>query len=406
MGDLPPIGERDRKIPWPPVVVIENVATTYDRELRKHRGMENREIRAAIEEVIKVEDRRLIPLYNYEGQTSRAFLVFPSTEIGYENAVRVHDAFAPRRESRRNGQLYGYLATPEDMKRLDSKKKALRNWTIESLEEKVLRPRREALQEYERAKQLQIQLQQENDAAESALHNDSQKAALLQQELARKKEEMEKEKRLRREIKEAHEREMKKRRSQLEAQREMVLRSCRRENEELFESLKKKREETDAEIAKYQREEKSLRQNIDSRNKELQKFERLLSEQGLQMKIGERLAALKEEQHRRMMALRTRYNEERLQLAQQKQAKEKQLLEEQLRKKEELAQSIKSDEKNAKNENCIICMEKFSLRRGLYGCGHSYVCEECLPAVWGAKKECPICRHPQKKMPILTHVYS
>ncbi|EFJ12649.1 hypothetical protein SELMODRAFT_425367 [Selaginella moellendorffii] len=200
--------------------------------------------------------------------------------------------------------------------------------------------------EYERAKQLQSQLQQENDAAESALHNDSQKAAILQEELARKKEEMEKEKRLRREIKEAHEREMKKRRSQLEAQREMVLRSCRRENEELFESLKKKREETDAEIAKYQREEKSLQQNIDSRNKELQKFERLLSEQGLQMKIGERIAALKEEQHKTMMALRTRYNEERLQLAQQKQAKEKQLLEEQLRKKEELAQSIKSDEKN------------------------------------------------------------
>ncbi|EFJ19949.1 hypothetical protein SELMODRAFT_418831 [Selaginella moellendorffii] len=194
------------------------------------------------------------------------------------------------------------------MKRLDSNKKALRNWTIESLEEKVLRPRREALQEYERAKQLQIQLQQENDAAESALHNDSQKAAILQEELARKKEEMEKE-----EEKSRRHMSMKKRRSQLEAQREMVLRSFRRENEELFESLKKKREETDAEITKYQREEKSLRQNIDSRNMELQKFERLLSEQGLQMKIGERLAALKEEQHKRKMALRTRYNEERLQ---------------------------------------------------------------------------------------------
>ncbi|XP_004503025.1 protein SUPPRESSOR OF GENE SILENCING 3 [Cicer arietinum] len=117
--------EKDHEIVWPPMVIIQNTKLEQD-ENDKWLGMGNQELVDYFSSYAAVKARHS---YGPQGHRGMSVLIFEASASGYLEAERLHKHFAEQGtdkdtwfSNRRilflpggNRQLYGYLATKEDL---------------------------------------------------------------------------------------------------------------------------------------------------------------------------------------------------------------------------------------------------------------------------------------------------
>ncbi|XP_061376109.1 protein SUPPRESSOR OF GENE SILENCING 3 [Gastrolobium bilobum] len=116
--------EKDHEIVWPPIVVIQNTKLEQD-ENEKWKGMGNQELLDYFSSYAAMKARHS---YGPQGHRGMSVLIFEASASGYLEAERLHKHFAEQGTdkdawyNRRilflpggNRQLYGYMATKEDL---------------------------------------------------------------------------------------------------------------------------------------------------------------------------------------------------------------------------------------------------------------------------------------------------
>ncbi|CAM6120270.1 unnamed protein product [Calypogeia fissa] len=160
-------GIDDKSVVWPPVVIIENTRLSWDEERKKWKGLAASDIQKSLKNVENWEYAKVKPLFDIHGQKSSALVIFPGTFEGYFEAEALNDQLErsgkgkdqwmkvrPQDMNPRSPRgfntpdlvsqdgkriLYGYLAQPEDIQRVDPQKNGYK-WFIESFNEKVRKP--------------------------------------------------------------------------------------------------------------------------------------------------------------------------------------------------------------------------------------------------------------------------
>ncbi|CAK8568037.1 unnamed protein product [Lathyrus sativus] len=117
--------EKDHEIVWPPMVIIQNTKLEQD-DNEKWLGMGNQELLDYFSSYAAVRARHS---YGPQGHRGMSVLIFETSASGYLEAERLHKHFAEQGTDKEtwfsnrrilflpggNRQLYGYLATTEDL---------------------------------------------------------------------------------------------------------------------------------------------------------------------------------------------------------------------------------------------------------------------------------------------------
>ncbi|WJX41000.1 Protein SUPPRESSOR OF GENE SILENCING [Trifolium repens] len=118
-------GEKDHEIVWPPMVIIQNTKLEQD-ENDKWTGMGNQEL---LDYFSSYAAQRARHSYGPQGHRGMSVLIFEASAGGYLEAERLHKHFTEQRTDKEawfsnrrilflpggNRQLYGYMATKEDL---------------------------------------------------------------------------------------------------------------------------------------------------------------------------------------------------------------------------------------------------------------------------------------------------
>ncbi|BBN05875.1 hypothetical protein MPTK1_3g16610 [Marchantia polymorpha subsp. ruderalis] len=160
----------DKIIVWPPIVILENTRLGWDNDKRKWNGLGHEDIRRFVR---KLSDQKstfvkVKCLFDVKGQKGCALVIFAKSNEGYLEAKALDRLLSkmskgrmdwarvkPLLKSHKNHMntvaewstddlvsprgeriLYGYLATPEDMERLDRHRRSIK-WFAESFHEKL-----------------------------------------------------------------------------------------------------------------------------------------------------------------------------------------------------------------------------------------------------------------------------
>eukprot|EP01018_Ginkgo_biloba_P032953 Gb_10240 [translate_table: standard] len=157
----------EHSIIWPPVVIIENIMTGFNKTTNKWEGLGNNEIKSFLKSIKDLEYKKVIAIYNRKGHCGMAVVIFESNDLGYMNAETLSQCLERAGRGREDWHrvwprhplnnehdikhwntkglvaddgkrtIYGYLAIPADLNRI---KPAVNKLSIESYVKKVLEP--------------------------------------------------------------------------------------------------------------------------------------------------------------------------------------------------------------------------------------------------------------------------
>ncbi|XP_024525141.1 vicilin-like seed storage protein At2g18540 [Selaginella moellendorffii] len=405
----------DKLIVWPPCVLLENTGLGHDPETGKSIGLNAAEVRSAVSAVApKIAIRRVVPVYKEEGHKGRYLVVFPDCDAGYIDAVALHDAFKDRKRGRdewgrderqevrygeKKKELYGYLVEPHEMKKLDRKKRLVRNWKEESFQEKVMKSQREKMKASEENQKIEAELlasvnEQKRKLAADEAAMDKRKAEIMAVD-----EEYAAEERRQEENRKRHEEQKKRMIDQFEAEKAERLRQFTEKEMNMRAEINKNLKDEEDEMARIRRENSSLESNIRVQQALAMADMRARTQVAIATEAQKGLDEIKTRHEFKLREMKERHLEER-----------KKLLEERAAKKEAAWNSYNVGQEALDKEmetvlglECQVCFEEFGPERPkvfYITCKHAKSCQPCADELWKKNHECPHCRTVQNKKPI------
>ncbi|KAH7430413.1 hypothetical protein KP509_09G097400 [Ceratopteris richardii] len=95
--------DSERRIVWPPVVVIENTLTHYDTEQKRWKGLENDEVRTFLKNFKDINFTKVSAVYGkFERNMGKSLVTFPPTPWGYMDAQKLSEMLENDHRGRRH----------------------------------------------------------------------------------------------------------------------------------------------------------------------------------------------------------------------------------------------------------------------------------------------------------------
>lgn len=417
-------------IVWPPVLIIQSSTSSGSDLFHRAKAF-------LAEEFRHLHNTRCL-------QVSRkcSFVVFMAEAVGYLEAQMVAKWFADRRRGRedidrrssrheeREPPLYGYLATPDDMRHWDPERKVMQNWTKESYHEKVQIAQRKFKQDHDKEQAMlkAMELQVEN-LAEDELKFKTKKEH-IERLIGEKQKEIESHKRRAEEMErnyqdavhrlhEAFRNDMR----IFEARSTSRVKRLREELEQNEKRLEEERAIRTKDIENLQKQfrvltkshkeketQKALERELEVMQKKQDwKADMAKTEAMFNRTVRERESNLQDKQHQEMMLLVEEAKREREKLLKEWLEKSETLKKEKLEAKKAKEQSEETAAEDAEEQvsECAICMDPLNEKNRalLVPCGHARLCLSCAKDVQKEKGICPFCRKKIKKAMLLPKLF-
>lgn len=440
----------EHPIVWPPVVIIENIITGFDKTRKQWDGLKNNEIKSCLKMIKDLEYKKVSALYNRNGHCGTAVVVFEANDSGYMNAETLSQCLQRAGRGREDWHrvkprfslinerdmehwntrglveddgkrtIYGYLAKPSDLNRI---KPSVNKLSIESYMKKVLEPMKKRYKENERVgKEIQV-LEEEAEQKTQALEFEQLEINQVAEELKKKNDEVQLYKQQEEEAKQVHKAKMEENKRTYELEKQIKRYQYQQRESEIRAKIFANEQQFEKETEEYIRAEHELEQGIQKEKKEqeLRQAEIRASIAMRQVRLDKELAAkmekkfteLEERLNKKKLELQAKHHQQILQLKDKCQKERQEMLQKKLIEQRELEKEVETAKAEteklasatkAENEQatrCVICDKDFDLKlsRALYeSCGHKDVCVSCAKKHWTPKKgKCPICKMGQAK---------
>ncbi|KAI5073665.1 hypothetical protein GOP47_0012056 [Adiantum capillus-veneris] len=436
--------DTDDTIVWPPVVIIENTLTHFDKQINQWKGLENEEIRCFLRGFKDVQFSRVVALYGFHGNRGKAVVIFPATPSGYMDAHTLSELLERAQRGRQHWQrvchikdpcgpgkvtpdgkkiLYGYLASERDMLDADKARKVVKRWAMERYEEKVLQPLNQCERETEEARKKRVELTEEATKKIRAVEENKEQVDKAAAQFRKINEEIESQKKQEEELEAKHRKSFEERKKQYEQEKLQKLGSFKDRERSIRQHLEQNNIAKQNAVIKFEELARRLKDGIDMerRNHELRSTERqqlemidrLKLDSLLQSKMEEKLAALEKKFQDKQLKLQEQHNEQIIKSREKLAVEKEKFLEEKLQelKKIEIesqeAKTITIATQKEIERECIICFidivaEKRE-RAHFEACGHANICSKCAQKLWQealkkkVKPSCPTCKTEQRK---------
>lgn len=449
-NDINKDGYEEHPIVWPPVVIIENIITGFDKARKQWDGLKNNEIKSCLKMIKDLEYKKVSALYNRNGHCGTAVVVFEANDSGYMNAetlsqclkragrgredwhrVKPRSSLINERDMEQwntrglvedDGKrtIYGYLAKPSDLTRI---KPSVNKLSIESYMKKVLEPMKKRYKENERVgKEIQV-LKEEAEQKTQALEFEQLEINQVAEELKKKNDEVQLYKQQEEEAKQVHKAKMEENKRKYEHEKQIKRYQYQQRESEIRAKIFANEQQFEKETEEYIRAEHELEQGIQKEKKEqeLRQAEIRASIAMRQVRLDKELAAkmekkfteLEERLNKKKLELQAKHHQEILQLKDKCQKERQEMLQKKLIEQRELEKEVETAKAEteklasatkAENEQatrCVSCDKNFcsELSRALYeNCGHKDVCMKCARKHWKPNiMKCPICEMKQTK---------
>lgn len=440
----------EHHIVWPPVVIIENIRTGFDKTRNLWDGLKNNEIKSCLKLIKDLEYKKVSAIYNRFGHCGTAVVVFEANDSGYMNAdtlsqclqragrgredwdrvrprsslVNEHDMEQLNRkglvEDDGKRTIYGYLAKPSDMTRI---KPSISKWSIESYMKKVLEPMKRRHKENERVcKEIQV-LEEEAEQKTQALEVEKLEFNQVAEELQKKNDEVQLYKQQEEEAKQVHKAKMEENKRNYEMEKQIKWYQYQQRESEIRAKISANEQQFEKETEEYMRAEHELEQGIQKEKKEQElrlaeirgsiAMRQVRLDKELAAKMEKKFAELEERLNKQKLELQAKHHQQMLQFKEKCQQERQEMLQKKLMEQrelekevetakaetEKLANATKAETEQAKR--CVNCDKDFGpkLARALYeDCGHKDICMACAKKHWLKNKgKCPICNLKQAK---------
>lgn len=440
----------EHPIVWPPVVIIENIVTGFDKTRKQWDGLKNNEIKSCLKMIKDLEYKKVSALYNRNGHCGTAVVVFEANDSGYMNAetlsqclqragrgredwhrVRPRCSLIDERDMEQwntrglvedDGKrtIYGYLAKPSDMNRI---KPSVHKLSIESYMKKVLEPMKRRHKDNERVcKEYQV-LKEEAEQKTQALEFEELEFNQVAEELKKKNDEVQLYKQQEEEAKQVHKAKMDENKRKYEMEKQIKRYQYQQRESEIRSKISANEQQFEKETEEYIRAEQELEHGIQKEKKEQElklaeirgsiAMRQVRLDKELAAKMEKKFAELEERLNKKKLELQAKHHHEVLQLKDKCQKERQEMLQKKLIEQRELEKEVETakaeteklaNATKAENEqatHCVICDDAFGpkLSRALYeNCGHKDICMICAKNQWTKNKGmCPICKMKHRK---------
>lgn len=440
----------EHPIVWPPVVIIENIRTGFDKNTKLWDGLKNNEIKSWLKLIKDLEYKKVSAIYNRFGHCGTAVVVFEANDSGYMNAdtlsqclqragrgredwdrvrprsslVNEHDMEQLNRkglvEDDGKRTIYGYLAKPSDMNRI---KPSISKLSIESYMKKVLEPMKRRHKENERVcKEIQV-LEEEAEQKTQALEVEKLEFNQVAEELQKKNDEVQLYKQQEEEAKHVHKDKMEENKRKYEMEKHIKWYQYQQRESEIRAKISANEQQFEKETEEYMRAEHELEQGIQKEKKEQElrlaeirgsiAMRQVRLDKELAAKMEKKFAELEERLNKKKLELQAKHHQEILQFKEKCQKERQEMLQKKLLEQRELEKEVETakaeteklaNATKAETEQatrCVKCDRDFGpkLARALYeDCGHKDICMACAKKHWQKNKgKCPICNQKQAK---------
>ncbi|GLJ22340.1 hypothetical protein SUGI_0420560 [Cryptomeria japonica] len=408
----------DRSIIWPPVVIIENIITGFNKTTNKWDGLKNNEIKSCLKSIKDLEYKKVMAIYNHHnGHRGSAVVIFDANETGFMNADNLSQCLQRAARGREHWYtvkpwglpvneidmerwnskglvgddgtrlIYGYLADPSDLSRLRS---YVNRVSVESFVKKVLEPMKQRCQENEKACKDIQELEEEREQKRQALQSQKLEVNRVEEELKKKDDEVQLYRKQQDEAERYHKLKMEENRRMFDkVMKEKYLRYQQRETE-IRAMLYANKIHFEKETEEYMKTENELEEGIEKeKNEQEQKRQRIvLRQQGLekdlQAKMEKKYAELQKKLHEMKLELQAKHHKQVLELKEKVQKEKQQFLQRKLEEKNKLEKELEIARQetnklssisavNPEVAECVICHTEFGpkVSRAFYeDCGH------------------------------------
>ncbi|MCO5548441.1 hypothetical protein L7F22_001897 [Adiantum nelumboides] len=439
--------DTEDRIVWPPVVIIENTLTHFDKQINQWKGLENEEIRCFLRGFKDIHFSKVTALYGFNGYRGKAVVAFPATPSGYMDAHTLSEILERDHCGRQQWQrlchvkdpcgpgkvtpdgkkiLYGYLASERDMLDADKARKIVKRWSMERYEEKVLQPLNQCERETEEARRKRVELTEEAKQKTRAVEENREQVDKAAAQFRRMTEEIEAQKRQEEELEAKHKKSFEERKKQFEQEKLQKLNSFKDRERTIRQQLEQNNIAKQNAVIKFEELARRLKDGIDMERKnhelrsteqqQMEMIESLKLESLLQSKMEEKLAALEKKFQDKQLKLQEEHNNQTIKSREKLAGEKEKFLEEKLKELKKI--EIESQEaktatiatQNLSSEiqrECIICFIDVvagKLERALFEvCGHANVCSKCARGLWQEASKnkktfcCPTCMTEQPK---------
>ncbi|KAJ7516301.1 hypothetical protein O6H91_22G052100 [Diphasiastrum complanatum] len=430
-------------IVWPPIVILEKVEYPNKTAL-----LEQDEIYSKFPDLKKTSVVNILPIYSSKHNRATSLVVFEDSTIGYLDAKTFEELLAKQRLGREECErqkernfyqqerdasssagrhyvhekerwmqaspparvctIFGFMALPHDMKRLDPNKTTVK-WSEEVFQEKVQYAHKKSKEKHDKEKAMlrarELEVERLQVSREQCISSKQHLEYLLE----------EKQKEIDRQMKRGEELESKhaEERRRQEGRFESDLKAF---NAVSFAKEKKLRDHLELNEKQFAEEQFLRLQEV---NYLRQKFEKITEkikqeeakealdkeEEALRIRESCREKMLKaevelnERAHALEMELMERQQQELIELFEENENEKQELLKKWLEDQEALQKAAtevpqEEDDNLSDEAECVICFEELGANRALLKpCGHAKICLNCALDLWKNKKpHCPICR--------------